>query len=44
MLERLPLLGGLALLAIASMVTVVQRILFVRRQAFAALEEERARA
>jgi CDP-diacylglycerol---glycerol-3-phosphate 3-phosphatidyltransferase len=44
-LPRVVLLVVLALLAVASLVTVVQRILVVRRQAFAALEEqESARA
>jgi CDP-diacylglycerol--glycerol-3-phosphate 3-phosphatidyltransferase len=39
-LPRVVLLVVLALLAVASLVTVVQRILFVRRQAFAALDEQ----
>src|SRR4051794_38561748 len=44
-LPRVVLLVVLALLAVASLATVVQRILVVRRQAFAALEEqESARA
>jgi hypothetical protein len=39
------LLVVLALLAVASLVTVVQRVLVVRRQAFAALDpQEGARA
>jgi CDP-diacylglycerol--glycerol-3-phosphate 3-phosphatidyltransferase len=44
-LPSVVLLAVLALLAVASLATVIQRVLFVRRQAFPALDtQEGARA